>query len=518
MFVLLILLLVLLILLVLLVLLILLILLTLFILIIHLNSPHFHTIIFAVNFRFMQQEVCFLKIEFKKYLCKIFNITPAELDKLYSNGCFRGIRINTLKTDYDTVKKEIGCSTEKSNFLKDEYYIENDASGIGNNPLHHAGGYYVQEPSASFVLSAINALPGEKILDLCAAPGGKSTGIGAGLKGEGLLWANEYIRSRANILLSNIERMGISNAVVSSLDTEYLCKNLPCFFDKVLVDAPCSGEGMWRKNENVDYEWNYKNIENCVDRQRKILNSAVLSVKPGGLLIYSTCTYNTSENEENVEWFLNFHNDFTLEKIDSLCGRGGIGKNKEINEKVKRILPFDKGEGHFVALFKRNGANNAAEKEIAVYDNQITVKEFSDCELEPRDREIVNKFISDNFLEIPSGKFICKNSCVYLVPEKAAFVKGDILRYGLFVGTLRKNRLEPSHALYSAAGTIPKRVVDLKCDDDRVKKFLLGMEIESETEDKGYVGISVCGCKLGFGKQSGHRITNHYPKGLRIRE
>lgn len=439
---------------------------------------------------------------FKQRTCNLFGWDSERFDGYYAEKPYRAIRINPLKADFDLVQSGFSFLLEKSPFYKDSYYIPKDFEGIGNLPLHHAGGFYVQEPSASSVLSVISARPGEKILDLCAAPGGKSTGIAAGLMGEGLLWSNEYVHSRALALLSNIERMGVTNAVVSSLSAEYLCFELQGFFDAVVVDAPCSGEGMWRHNAQVEKQWSEEYVLKCAALQKEILSAAEMAVMPGGRLIYSTCTFAKEENEDNVLWFLENYPEFTLETINADFGIGGLSGNKDIDSKVRRITPANGGEGHFVALFKRKG------------EPQNVSASFIES-ISPQSKKIVTEFLNDNFSKIPDGVLYEKNNLVYLVPLNAPKVKGDILRYGLLLGEIRKNRLEPSHALFVAADVIPKRIMNLSVDDERIYRFLKGEEISAEGE-KGYTAVCVNGVSLGFGKCSGNRLTNRYPKGLRI--
>lgn len=445
-----------------------------------------------------------MKEEFKERVMSLFGITSDAFDKIYSSPAFRGIRINPKKTNFETVQKGFDFKLLKTLFYKDEYYIPSDFAGIGNTPLHHAGGFYVQEPSASSVLTVLDVQKGERVLDLCAAPGGKSTGIGISLDGEGVLWSNEYVRKRAAALLSNTERMGIANATVSSLDAKYLCHELSGFFDAVLVDAPCSGEGMWRHNEAVEGQWSKDYVRECAKLQREILSEAAKAVKSGGRLIYSTCTFNKTENEETVIWFLENFENFSLKKITAQFGVGGLSGVKDIDEKVKRIFPTCGGEGHFVALFERESDRNAFCGEY-IKEN---ISFESKC--------LVQKFFKENFLNIPDGVLIEKNGLVYLVPKEMPQVKGDILRQGLFVGEIRKNRLEPSHALFVSFAVRPKRVLNLSLNDERVEKFLKGMEITASDSDNGYTAIAVEGAVLGFGKASGGRITNKYPKGLRI--
>lgn len=464
---------------------------------------HTFGIIVADKTEFIRREMIFLNPRYRERLCGLFHWDEDTFDRVYASECFRGIRVNTLKSDFETVQSVFAERLEQTPFYKDSYYISPGLSGVGNLPLHHAGAFYVQEPSACSVLSVVDARPGERILDLCAAPGGKSTGIAAGLGGQGILWTNEYVRRRANILLSNIERMGVRNAAVSSLEASYLCRTLGGFFDKVLVDAPCSGEGMWRHNPQVEQQWSEDYVAECAALQREILLAARGAVHPGGRLIYSTCTFSREENERNVEWFLRRSTDFVLEKISASFGREGLGGDPAIDSAVRRILPTDGGEGHFVASFRKTDG-----------ENPVAVERVED-NLSAESRKIVADFFEENFSEIPSGCFMEKNGFVYLAPRELPTLRGDILRYGLLVGELRKNRLEPAHALFAASGVAPRRRLALWSGDERVSAFLHGLEIPADGDGRGYIAVTVDGCPLGFGKQSGGRIANRYPKGLR---
>ena len=439
---------------------------------------------------------------FKQRTCDLLSWSNEFFDEIFAQKPYRAIRVNPLKADLETVQSNFNFELKNTPFYKHSYYIPSDFEGVGNLPLHHAGGFYVQEPSASSVLSVIDAKPYEKILDLCAAPGGKSTGIAAALEGKGLLWSNEYVRNRATILLSNIERIGVSNAVVSSLAADYLCSSLEGFFDAVAVDAPCSGEGMWRHNELVEKQWSEEYVLKCAELQREILSAAASAVASGGRLIYSTCTFAKEENEDNVIWFLENYPEFTLEKIDAEFGMGGLSGNSEIDSKVRRISPTNGGEGHFVARFRKSGEKS----------NHIT--EFKES-ITPQNKRIVTEFLNDNFFKTPNGILYEKNNLIYLVPEIAPQINGDVLRYGILVGEIRKNRLEPAHALFIAAGVKPKRSLNLALDDERLYSFLKGQEITVDGEN-GYTLVLANGVPLGFGKCSGTRLTNRYPKGLRI--
>ena len=250
---------------------------------------------------------------------------------------YRGIRVNSLKCTSEKIKEFMPYVGDQTPFYKYGYYIPDDISGIGDEPFHHAGAFYVQEPSASAAVTVLDVQKGDYVLDLCAAPGGKSTQIAAELGGTGLLWSNEIVKNRANILLSNIERMGVSNAVVSNCHPDTLCGRLSGYFDKVLVDAPCSGEGMFRKDSEAIGEWSLEHSISCGERQLSILRSAANALKDGGTLVYSTCTFSVYENERVIERFLDSRKDFELADC-------GVNFGKRSMEKCVRILPEHGGD------------------------------------------------------------------------------------------------------------------------------------------------------------------------------
>ncbi len=410
---------------------------------------------------------------------------------------YRGLRVNTLKASTEKVKNVVDFLLSKTPFCEQGYYIDNELKGVGNHPYHHAGAFYLQEPSAMSAVEALDIEKGDKVLDLCAAPGGKSTQIAAKLDGTGLLWANEYVLTRAKILYSNIERCGVKNAVVSNADSSQIAKNLQGFFDKVLVDAPCSGEGMIRREQNAVTEWKIENREMCAIRQAEILDNAAKCLKQDGVLVYSTCTLSLEENEYTVEAFLDRHSDFELVEIDKPFGRNGYTTRTRL---TKRILFADGGEGHFVAKFRKIGFENCFVKDFENYsDSNNIFKEF------------YNSVFNDS-----AENLHINNDVVYLLPNFYPNTKGiRILKAGVKAGEIVKKRFVPSHELFvsKSVGDI-KQVENLSLSDQRVQEFLKGLEIDCDK--KGFVGVAVDGIMLGFGKASNGKLKNHYPKGLRI--
>lgn len=422
----------------------------------------------------------------------------------YEKISYRGIRVNTLKCSISKLKKIIGFKLERTNFSDLNFYIPQNIEALGKNPLHHAGAFYIQEPSASSAVTALNPSGHDKVLDLCAAPGGKSTQIAASLDSNGLLWSNEIVRKRANILISNIERMGIRNAVVSSIHPDILCSELEGYFDKVLVDAPCSGEGLFRKNPEAIKEWGYNHVIACSKRQISILNSASKAVKTGGILVYSTCTFSKEENEEVIEKFLRQNKNFELTEIESKFGRHAYNCENINLEKARRIYPMDKGEGHFVAKLRK----------IDGLDNCNSLCDYRIFKNAPKE---AYKSYYDIFKTDPFGELVEISDKVFIVPKFLPDIsKIPILRAGVLFGELKKSRVEPAHNVFMASKPNEiKNVIDLEINSENIKNFLRGEEIEVNSELQGYTGVSVESIMVGFGKASNARLKNKYPKGLR---
>lgn len=412
---------------------------------------------------------------------------------------YRGIRVNTLKCSEDLVREKLTFLGEKTPFCKNGYYIPYEITGIGDDPLHHAGAIYVQEPSAASAVTVLDVQKGDRVLDLCAAPGGKSTQIAAELEGTGLLWSNEIVKSRANILLSNIERMGITNAVVSNCHPEKLCENLSGYFDKVLVDAPCSGEGMFRKDSAAVEEWSLEHSVSCGERQLSILDSASRALKDGGILVYSTCTFSAFENEKVIERFLERHNEFELVDCGVEFGRRSL-------DYAVRILPCDGGEGHFAAKLRKKG------ELISSPDLPVKSEKFPEKEAALRlyDEIFKSRIFGENISKI--GDKIILLPKIDLPPMAGL----GVIRAGILFGEIKKNRVEPCHALFMAAKKADLRsYVDLNYDDSRLTKFYHGEEINVDGSLKGFTAVLVEGVSTGFGKASGSILKNRYPKGLR---
>lgn len=397
------------------------------------------------------------------------------------------------------------------------YYTAGDQPG--KHPYHEAGVYYIQEPSAMAPAELLGVKPGERVLDLCAAPGGKSTQLAAKLQGKGFLLCNEIHPARARILSENVERLGIRNACVTNETAEHLAELFPGFFDKILVDAPCSGEGMFRKNEAACEEWSPENVKLCAARQDEILDCAAGMLRAGGRLVYSTCTFAPAENEGSISRFLARHPEFFVINIDKTpfgeadcdgvpayidCPAEGL-------EGTLRLWPHRvRGEGHYAALLGKAGDTVYAAPPANGYVTGLAERELEEY------AEFAREQLRGDMQAVGGGCFIRFGDNLYQVPEEMPSLKGlRVLRPGLHIGEIKKKRFEPSHAL--ALALRPEEaghILNLASADARVEAYLKGQTFPAEGE-KGWYLICVDGFSLGWGKLAGGIMKNHYPKGLR---
>ena len=439
-------------------------------------------------------------VEFSEELKTVLGEDTEKFLSLSNEPYYRGISVNRLKTSPEKLLLLLPFGTKKSPFYSDGYYIPNDTEGVGNLPLHHAGAFYVQEPSASSAVPLLEIEKDDFVLDLCAAPGGKSAQIASLLGGTGLVWSNEYVKNRSRILLSNFERMGISNGIVSSCRPDILAEKLHGCFDRVLVDAPCSGEGMFRRDPDSIKEWSREHVEACAVRQYNILISAAECVRDGGVLVYSTCTFSPEENEETVRRFLKENSDFEPYEIADHAGRKTEFSN------AMRVTPLEGGEGHFAARFRKKGG--AVRRKCG----SISVKNGN-----REQTKLVESFLEDIFAVRPDMVSVVKGEKLYLVPEYFPVADGTgVIRAGVLAGEIIRNRIEPCHALFTSFPVqYFRRVINLSLDDERVISFLHGNEIDCGG-NSGYTAVAFEGMTAGFGKCSGGRLKNKYPKGLRL--
>lgn len=446
---------------------------------------------------------------FKSRMRELLGNDFDDFFKSYDFENYRGIRINTLKTSILDFKQGFELDLKQTPFANESFYISSDAKSVGRHPYHHAGMFYVQEPSATSAVEVLDVKPYDKVLDLCAAPGGKSTQIAAKLGGTGVLISNEFVGGRAKILLSNVERMGVKNAVVTSMHPDKLCEKLHGYFNKILVDAPCSGEGMFKKEPKALDNWSIENVKTCAVRQLAILNSAKNALSEGGEMVYSTCTFSVEENEGVVFRFLAENPDFELLDAGVYFGRRSSSLNIEGDKaelsKMVRILPMDKGEGHFVARFRKNSYTTPCKE----YQSKTSKKD----DLTP-----FYKFYEANFSSEIDGILEKIGENIYILPNGLPDLSGiNILRAGVLAGRIKQSRFEPEHHIYtSKAKDELVRFVNFSKDDERLQRYLKGEQIEiAENIANGYIAVLVDNVTLGFGKIVENNIKNHYPKGLR---
>ena len=435
----------------------------------------------------------------------------AFINAFENSPIYTGIRINTAKEDaIEAVLSAFG-DLEPIPWCKDGYYADKSLIS-GNHPYHMAGLFYFQEPSA---MSAVSGLPIEKgdfILDLCAAPGGKSTQAGAALNGSGLLVSNEIVKKRSDILSENIERMGLTNAVVTNETPQKLSEKYIEFFDKIIVDAPCSGEGMFRKEPQAVEEWSIEHTVSCGIRQRHILDCAVKMLKPGGYLIYSTCTFAPEENEKIAAYLIDTYNlEICKTNLDMLeCGRTKWSDSDYDMSKTRRIFPHtQKGEGHFLALFKKDGEavqSCKKEKKPKKPDNVL-----NDAV------SLYRKFEKETLNVKLDGDFVLFGDNLYLKPQGINIDKIKVVRCGLHLGICKKNRFEPSHALVlSLKKEDFKTSVNFDYNNSQLKAYLMGEVIDCS--GSGWTAVLVNGFPIGWGKASGGMLKNHFPKFMRLKK
>ncbi|WP_296559323.1 RsmF rRNA methyltransferase first C-terminal domain-containing protein [uncultured Acetobacterium sp.] len=459
---------------------------------------------------------------FKEKMKKLMGESYQSLLDSYDQPESKGIRTNTLKLEPDELADKLPFETQAVNWCKEGFYIDHTVRP-GKNPYYYAGLYYVQEPTAMAAVEVLDPKPGDWVLDLCAAPGGKSTQIGARLQGIGLLVANELVNSRAGILSTNIERMGMANAIVTNEFPERLVDSFYESFDKILVDAPCSGEGMFRKDPGALADWSLERVDRCMGKQEKILESAHRLLKPGGVLVYSTCTFSPEENEQIIEAFIEKY-PYTLQTIElpGITDHGRVDwtrKQQQDITKTLRIMPMTvKGEGHFIAkLIKSEGIAEAIDVKQGYPKSRL--KKATRTDLQDY-RDFAKNNLQAEFYQKIEDRLYLLGDHLYAIPaaielERIANLK--LLRTGLDLGTFKKNRFEPSYALAMALKlSQAKNSVDLN-DEDLAYQYLKGEALNLQAP-KGWVLVGYDGYPLGFGKASEGLIKNHYPKGLRIRK
>ena len=412
-------------------------------------------------------------------------------------------------------KAILAYCTKKMPFFEQGYYY--DFNSIGNTPLHHAGGVYVQDPSAMATIGAINERNYSNILDMCASPGGKSLGASIGGDDGGVLVCNEYVPNRCKTLVGNIERFGIRNAIVTNFDMSEkneLCDLYESFFDLVICDAPCSGEGMFRKYpEEAISEWSVENVNLCAQRQRAILDNAAHFVCDGGMLLYSTCTFSLEENEMQADDFLSRHPEFELIPVSeavqnvTVSGYAFEGCKHESIFLTRRFYPhISPGEGQFIALFRKVGGKTESSGKDK-YKSPLTKP--SEAEI-----KVLSEFVKKTVNEFDLSKVYKYNDNLVYIDFNAKIPSKKVFACGVKLGEVIKSRFEPHHQFFKCFGGNFKNIIDLCDGDERISKYLHGEVIEADTEN-GWCAVCYEGLVLGGGKAVDGMVKNHYPKGLR---
>lgn len=475
-----------------------------------------------------------LPIEFEKKMKAFLGDEWDDFLYSYDNNRFQALRFNTLKVQSQEERKRIlkvlGISSDKRVSWANEAYYFDENVRPGKHPYHEMGLYYIQEPSAMSAAALLAPKPGMRVLDLCAAPGGKSTQLATYLGDSGLLVSNEINTQRSRILSQNIERMGIKNAIVTNEDSFVLASHFPGFFNAIQVDAPCSGEGMFRKLPEAIEQWSMENVAICAARQKEILDNAAVMLKPGGVIVYSTCTFSKEENEDVIEYFLERHPDFTLEEME-------------------RFWPHKvDGEGHFVAKLVRRGSVNElgadydvcedscnkvedpglkADRKTKKNKNSKNRKNETKPALTKENMKLLTEFLDETISEdmaawIKNSRLVMFGEQLYRLPDMEVDIKGlKVQRAGLHIGEFKKQRFEPSHSLALALKlSEAKNVVKLTWDDPQTTGFFNGQSVMLSDEQtaeckKGWALVCVDGYTAGWGKVNGTQVKNHYPKGLR---
>ena len=448
--------------------------------------------------------------DFKDKMQKLLKDEFDEFLKGYDKDNFYSLRINTLKASAEDVLDKNIFDFTPVQWCPTGYYYPGQQRP-GRHSYHHAGVFYIQEASAMSVAECADIHPGEKVLDLCAAPGGKSTQLAAKLQGEGLLVSNEIVPNRAKILSQNMERMGVKNAILTNESPEKLEKVFKNFFDKIVVDAPCSGEGMFRKEPAVVNEWSLTQVGVCANRQSHILESAHKMLAEGGLIVYSTCTFSPEENEITVDNFLNNHPEYILVKPDvHKYFSPGVpewceSKNPQL-DKTMRLFPHKiDGEGHYVAVLQKTSGENSKVKTAKTVTDKKLLQPYFDFE---------KKFLKD----ISFNNFALFGENLYSIPENCPDLSGvKVLRCGLHLGEIKKGRFEPSHSLAMALKKENvKQHLDYPCDSGEMLGYLKGEALQTDEDFKGWCLVCTDGYSVGWTKVTDGTAKNHYPKGLRI--
>lgn len=469
----------------------------------------------------------------------------------YEDDNYHGLRINPLK-GYSIDDMDEGEDYAKLNssfrlrpvpWCQTGFYYDEDERP-GRHPYHHAGAYYIQEPSAMLVGELASPKPGMRVLDLCAAPGGKTSHLAGMMKGQGILVANEIVPNRAKILSQNVERMGIRNCIVTCENPDRLADVFAGFFDLIVVDTPCSGEGMFRRDEIARNEWSPSNVDMCADRSRDILAAADRMLRYGGKLVYSTCTFAPAEDEQAIGTFLQEHPDYHIEHVEIEKHIGSADEDGWISqgradwsgtdiEEIKdtfRLWPHRlHGEGHYAAVIRKGqeGCLERMQDYSVVQPPKSRDKGRKNDKSRKNDKNVMNldraiqlfEEFADKYLNYrPEGEYRLFGDNLYIMPYGLPDIgRLRLERIGLQLGELKKDRFEPSHALAMALNKSDCRNVMSISDESEMLKYLRGEAVLCENELSGWTLVCFNNYSSGWGKATGGMMKNHYPKGLRIK-
>lgn len=444
-----------------------------------------------------------LPIDFENEMKVLLKSEYGAYRKSLEEPYYQGLRCNEIKIDVKSFKDIVTFQLQEIPWVNNGFYYP-FGEHPAKHPYYHAGLYYIQEPSAMTPASIMPIVEGDKVLDLCAAPGGKSTQLGAKLNNTGLLVCNDISPSRAKAIVKNIELFGIKNALVLSETPKRLEMYFEGFFDKVLVDAPCSGEGMFRKDPSMIKNWEETGVSYYEAIQKEILPSAEKMLKAGGYMVYSTCTFSQDENERMMEWFLGAHPN--MEIID-LPAIHGLEHGLDPLPQTLRLWPHKvKGEGHFVALLHKKEGQDRVQQSMYPF---VNLKEQLLVDYTHFEKDVLK-------IELDRNQFMLMEEKLYHLPKELPNMKGlRVLKSGWALGELKKNRFEPSQAFASGLKKEElNRAISFKVDDLDVIKYLKGETLNIEAE-QGYHMVCVEDYSLGWAKKSGNVLKNKYSTGWR---
>jgi NOL1/NOP2/sun family putative RNA methylase len=466
----------------------------------------------------------------------------------YDAARIYGLRVNTLKASVADFSQLSPFKLNPIPWAEEGFYY-NEGERPGKHPFYHSGLYYIQEPSAMAPVDLLQVQPGDRVLDLCAAPGGKSTQIAAKLQHQGLLVANDNQAERQKVLVKNLALFGVRNAMVTVSEPDALVASFSQFFDKILIDAPCSGEGMFRKDDAMITSWNTHSVAKCSAMQKNIVEAAVRLLAPGGRIVYSTCTFSPEENEAIIARFLDLHPEFKVEEIEPLYGWTAGRPDWIIHndchtdngsitpESIKavagsaRLWPHRlQGEGHYIAVLQHQGERLAEAAIVPLSKDRSTHRKSVQASARPKLTEDLGlwfDFMKNNLTQPIEGQWVCYGHQVFWTNwELPDMARINVARPGWFVGTLKKSRFEPSHAL--AMGLHKNDVLrsfDFSADSEEIIRYLKGetlilpenqmIKANALTPSKGYCLITIEGFPAGWGKWIDGTLKNEYPAGWR---